>query len=224
MAKSLTTSELVEQCRVEATRYQQTHQSDQTYGFELFRRALAEGDEVAWAAIYAQYENLVAKWVQAYLARLSLDASADDFVNEAFTRLWRYGTISETAERLDELGKCLSYLKKCAWSAIEDHRRWQEKDALSRGEELGNYWNLAGNEVVPEDQVAKDEMLAQLREVLAKIIQTEQECLVAEESWVYNQPPRQIQACYPEHFTSVKEVRQIKHNLLKRLKRSLNHS
>jgi RNA polymerase sigma factor (sigma-70 family) len=224
MAKSLTISELVEQCRAEAARYQQTRQSDQTDCFELFRRALAEGDEVAWAAIYAQYENLVAKWVQAYLARLSLDASAEDFVNEAFARLWRYGTISETAEQLDELGKCLSYLKKCAWSAIEDHRRWQEKDALSRGEELGNYWNLAGNEVVPEDQVAKDEMLAQLREVLAKIIQTEQECLVAEESWIYNQPPRQIQACYPEHFASVKEVRQIKHNLLKRLKRSLNHS
>ena len=224
MAKSLTISELVERCRTEAKRYRQTQQLDQTYGFELFRRALAEGDEAAWAAVYAQYENLVAKWVQAYLARLSLEASAEDFVNEAFARLWRYGTIPETAEQLDEIGKCLSYLKKCAWSAIEDHRRWQEKDALSRGEDLDNHWDLAGNEIVPEDQVAKDEMLAQLGRVLAKIIQTEQECLVAEESWIYDQPPRQIQARYPEHFTTVKEVHQIKHNLLKRLKRCLNSS
>lgn len=222
MERSLTVSELAEQCGAEAERYRQTGQSDETYCFELFRQALVDRDEAAWRAIYAQYQSLVARWVYAYAAAFPLDKALEDFVNEAFARMWQYGVKPETAEKLDGLGKCLSYLKKCAWSSVEDHRRWQDKDALAKGETLDNWREQAAPASPPEDQVERDESLAELRRALEETLQSREERLVAEESWVYGQTPRQIQARYPETFASVEVVSQTKRNILKRLRRKLN--
>jgi hypothetical protein len=60
-----------------------------------------------------------------------------------------------------------------------------------------------------------------LKQVLSQTIQTHEERLVAEESWVYGLTPRQIQARYPETFATTELVSQIKHNLLKRIQRRL---
>ena len=220
MVKSLTVLELAERCQVESERYRQTRQSDETVCFELFRRALVEHDEAAWRAIYTQYENLVTSWVRAYASSLP-DKEPEDFVNEAFARMWQYGVKPETAEQLDGLGKCLAYLKKCAWSSIEDHRRWQDRDALPKAEVLDDWLKADGSARSPEDQVERDEFLAELRRALDETLQNNEERLVAEESWVYAQTPRQIQADYPETFATVQEVSQVKRNILRRLQRKL---
>ena len=222
MIESLTVLELAEHCRAEAERYRQTGQSNETYCFELFHRALVERDDAAWRAIYAQYQSLVARWVYAYAAALPLDKALEDFVNEAFARMWQYGVKPETAEKIDGLGKCLSYLKKCAWSSVEDHRRWQDKDALAKGASLDDWRQLTAAAPSPEDQTEHNEFLAELRRALEETLQSGEERLVAEESWVYGQMPRQIQARYPETFASAEVVSQTKRNILKRLRRKLN--
>jgi RNA polymerase sigma factor (sigma-70 family) len=220
MIESLSIPELAEHCQAEADRYRQTGQSDETYCFELFRLALVERDEAAWHAIYTQYEGLVAHWVHAYASGF-FDKEPEDFVNETFARMWQYGVRSETAEKLDGLGKCLAYLKKCAWSSVEDRRRWQDKDALSKGERLDDWREQGAPALSPGDQIERNELLAELRQALAETLQTSQERLIAEESWGYGQTPRQIQARYPETFASVEAVSQAKRNILKRLRRRL---
>ncbi len=221
MIESLTVLELAEHCQTEAERYRQTRQSDETYCFELFRLALVERDEAAWRAIYAQYEGLVARWVHVYTASLS-DKEPEDFVNEAFARMWQYGGRPETAGKLDGLGKCLAYLKKCAWSSVEDSRRRQDKDALAKGVTFDNWQEQDAPAPSLEDQAERDELLAELRQALEDTLQTREEHLVAEESWVYGQTPRQIQARYPETFVNVEGVSQIKRNIVKRLRRRLS--
>jgi DNA-directed RNA polymerase specialized sigma24 family protein len=202
-------------------RYRRSQQCDEAYCVELFRRALIEHDEAAWHALYVQYENLVNSWVRAYADSFQ-DKHPEDFVNEAFARMWQYGIKPNTAERLDGLGKCLAYLKKCAWSSVEDHHRWREKDALSNAKSLGDWLDLHGAERSIEDSVVWEEIMAQLRHLLEETVHTNEDRLVAEESWVYAQTPREIHSRYPEIFASADDVSRLKHNILKRLQRRID--
>lgn len=222
MIETLSIEQLAERCRKEAERYRREQKSDGQYCFELFRLALHQQVEAAWAAIVVQYRKLVLRWVNQYLGSGN-DVSEDpeSFVNEAFTRMWQYGCQPQTAQNLDTLGKCLSYLKRCVWSAVEDHRRWQQKDSLSRTVDLETIIEVPLPHTSVADAVEQRDQLARLRQVLLENLQSDAERIVAEETWVYDQAPRQIQARYPEAFATVAEVSQTKRNILKRLKRKL---
>jgi hypothetical protein len=49
--------ELARRCRQESERYLAGRSHDETYCFELFRRAIFDHDQAAWQAIYAQYQT-----------------------------------------------------------------------------------------------------------------------------------------------------------------------
>jgi len=215
MEQRLTISKLAERCWAETERYKQTRQSSQGACFELFRLALVERDEAAWEVIYRQYQALVTYWVSNYSRFSHTDEEAPFFVNEAFTRMWQYGSRPPIASQLDVLDKCLSYLKLCVGSAIEDYLRRKKKDALTTAVSLQDHEG-------PLLSVGFHEpLLPELNQVLEETIQDERERLVAEESWTYDLAPRQIRAHSPDNFATVEEINQIKRNLIKRLRRKL---
>ncbi len=216
MAKSLTIFQLAERCQAESVRYKQSGRSDESYCLELFRKALTEQDGAAWDAIYAQYQLLVATWIQSYSRFTATGEEADFFVNEAFFRMWKRASESETFEKLDSLGKYLIYLKLCARSAIEDFLRRKTKDALAAAVPWEDFDRPAP---AADAQLELASMLRELGRVLDEVIQDDRERLVAEESWVYGLSPRQIQARRPEIFGSVAEVNPVKRNIIRRLKR-----
>jgi hypothetical protein len=218
MLTSLTVSELARHCQAEARRYQQTRESDEIYCFELFRRAVTQQDGIAWQAIYSQYTVLVATWVHRYSRFPQTGEEADFFINEAFTRLWRSGSNMEAETRPDSLGKYLSLLRLCVWSAIEDHLRKIKRDSLREALPLEDFDRPVSG---VEAQVERTLSAEALRELLREVVQDEWEQRVAEESWLYDFAPRQIQARHPQLFATVEEVNQIKHNLIKRLRRKL---
>lgn len=218
MVKSLTISELAEQCQSAVRRYQQSGQSDEIYCFELFRRALLEQDEAAWQAIHSQYQTLVIFWVRNYSRFSQTGEEADFFVNGAFARLWQSGSKAETAAKLDSLGKCLRYLKLCVWSTIEDYLRTRAGDALEKSIPLEDYdWPSPEAETHGEHRLS----LSELRQTLWETVQDNREHVAAEESWVYGFTPQQIQQRHSEIFATAEEVSQTKKNILKRLRRRL---
>lgn len=216
MIETLSILQLAERCQEEAVRYQRTQQSDPTYCFELFQRALTQHVEAAWSAIVVQYEALVMRWAYEYGVG-DLDEEPAAFVNEAFARMWQYGRKAETTAQLDSLGKCLSYLKKCVWSAVEDYRQRQRQALLvDDWHKLGPAQPLLPG---PEERDGLEETRQVVRQALAETVQNETERRVAELTWIYDLKPRQIQAAYPDQFISAAEVSQIKKNILKRLQR-----
>ena len=217
---SLTIDDLIDGCRNEAQRYLQTGQSDETFCFELFRRALVERDEAAWHAVYSVFQGHVRSWIHKHGGFFS-DDDPEDFLNEAFARLWQYGGRPETARQLNNLGKCLRYLELCAVSAIQDYQRRRAKDALSKAASLEDMQVADDSANSPKDQVERDDARAVLQRALEEILQDDRERLVAEESWIYDRAPRQIRARYPQLFATVANVSQIKRNILKRLQRKL---
>jgi hypothetical protein len=66
--KQLTLVSLAYRCRRESERFQRGLSSDASYCYELWRRALEERDEEAWAFVYAQYERLLISYVRRHPA------------------------------------------------------------------------------------------------------------------------------------------------------------
>lgn len=216
MTSSLTVSQLAECCQAEGKKYQQTGQSNEVYCLELFRRALVEQNQMAWHAIYVQYQALVAAWVHGYSRFSETGEEVDFFVNEAFARFWQYRTKPAKTDKFDTLGQYLRYLKLCAWSAIEDYHRKQRKDALLAAVALEDYNSLEKTTDKPAESPAWSK---NLKQALDETLKDGQEYLVARESWIYDLAPRQIQVRHPNIFASAGQVSQIKRNIIKRLRR-----
>ncbi len=188
---------------------------------ELFHRALAQQDQQAWEAIYLEFSRMVQGWVYTYSRFRDTDEPASYFVNEAFARLWKFGSCHAQAGRFEALSSYLQFLKMCVGTAIEDYLRKTDKDALRRA-------------AYPLDKDGKEEFSMPLsdippewsflvKDVQQALLETTQEDklerLVAEGAWVHGLSPRDIQAEHPDLFCGADQVSQIKSNILRRLKR-----
>ncbi len=213
----LSISDLAKRCQAETERFKQTRQSNEIYCLELFHRALLQQDENAWAAIYCQYQPLVASWVYQYSRFTQTGEPADFFVNEAFARLWQSGGQPDKTTHFDGVASCLKYLKLCVGTSIEDYLRHQQKDALVLSVALEDYDRP---ELAADNALEHTMLLAELMQLLDETLQDERDHLVAEESWQYHLAPRQIQSRHPDIFVTADEISQIKRNILKRLKRN----
>src|SRR5689334_9517663 len=57
-------------------------------GYELFRRAIEERDEQAWAESIARYRRLLISWARRCIAKATLSECCEDIADYAFTRAW----------------------------------------------------------------------------------------------------------------------------------------
>jgi RNA polymerase sigma factor (sigma-70 family) len=180
--------------------------------YELFRRALLEQDQEAWAAIYRQYERLVHSWV----GPTQLDG--DGLVNDAFRRFWQ-AMSPERFSTCPSLSALLAYLRHCARSALYDairrtERRQAAEMALDRWQALQDR---------PRSLTLSDNLLEtiagqQIQEyVLARLDAQEQ--LVFEASFEWHLKPRHIATEWPQLFSGAQEVSRIKERILRRLGR-----
>lgn len=185
----------------------------------LFKLALADSNQAAWLAICMEFSSMVYAWVYAYPSFQQANEEASYFVNDAFARLWQYGSPLAQGKQFIHLGDYLQYLKRCVWSALEDHQRKLQKDAL---------WQR----VYPDSRMLEMEKLAQPQpdnrspdtHELVKLVRelTQEnplERIVAEETWFYDLPPRSIQERHSAQFATIAEVNQVKRNILRRLQR-----
>ncbi|MEZ4726377.1 MAG: hypothetical protein R3E79_04505 [Caldilineaceae bacterium] len=86
--RSLSLANVAYHCRQESERYFRRQANDSTYCYELFRRAILERSDVAWALIYDQYTPQVAGWVKSHSSYDSSGEEVGYFVNRAFEKMW----------------------------------------------------------------------------------------------------------------------------------------
>jgi DNA-directed RNA polymerase specialized sigma24 family protein len=190
---------------------------DSDPGYELFRRALGERDEQAWAAVYAQYRGLVLSWVRQHPAA-RLDGDDDYLANRAFERLWT-AIGPERFAGFPTLPAVLRYLKLCVHSVILDERRAAR---LERGLMVLDGLEAA-NAPSPHD-VARDvldqESGRALLRAMADEAEGEAERQVLVLSFVRDLRPREVFAVRPDLFATVGDVYRVKRNLIERLRSS----
>jgi RNA polymerase sigma factor (sigma-70 family) len=215
--QSMPVDDLARRCAQETDLYFSHHDYDPSYCFELFRRAICNTDERALAAVIGQYQPLVARWVDRWVARHpdfpSVNEEAQDFIAQAFERFW----LSFTPAKLDKsqsLAAVLSYLQMCVNGAITD--AWRKLRRLQLEQETrDDDREISESKPTPEELVQKDEFWRLIKQKSKDL----KEYTVIYASFSLALSPREILAEYPELFSSIKEIYQYKANLLERLER-----
>jgi DNA-directed RNA polymerase specialized sigma24 family protein len=181
--------------------------------YELFRRAILDGDEEAWALIYSRYRSLLNAWAAQSTVRAHEYAECADIADQALARAWAALTPDRFAA-FPSLAKLLSYLHACVETTAIDKARAQvsrERLALHLGADVP---------ATPEQTVLAERDRATFWRTVSALAATPAERVVLVESFVYGRPPREICARHPQMFGTARRVSNVKHKLFVRLQRN----
>jgi DNA-directed RNA polymerase specialized sigma24 family protein len=212
---------VADRCAEETGRYFLAQPSDPSPCFELFRRALGDGSQLAWEAVFQQYHALVRSWVARRLETRDHD-EIQDYVNRAFERMWA-AVPKAKFERFNDLRAVLAYLKMCAHSAIvEDARRANLLDRAVTLDDLSG--GAEGDSPAPADTqtervVLSHEARSSVREAVNARLQDEKERLVVHCLFELDLKPKAIYAQFPDVFHDVREIYLVRQVVLERLSR-----
>ena len=202
--------ELAHRCAEEMVRYRREGWYDPQYCYELFRCALVQRREEAWAAIYEQYHRLVYHW----LGHTSEDS--DILVNHVFDRFWRALT-PERFPDFDSVKALLGYLKRCAQGVAIDARRKEERRE-ARNAALVQMERAAARRVSDLSKVLDDIVSEQLYAHVTQALRGKEERLVFRATFEWEMKPAQIAARWPNTFDDARHVSRIKERILRRLR------
>ena len=208
MIHTLTVSEVARRCGEETTRYLRGEPRDDRFCFDLFRRAVVEGDEEAWAAVLAQYRGTLRHWLGGW------QEDVDDGVIAAFERFWR-AVSPEKFARFASLPAVLQYMKMCAHTVKIDLQRASQLTALEQT--LDDAPDLPAAGRIDELVASKVDAVAFWREV-ACILVDEREQRVIYLSYAIGLTPRAICERHAGEFPGVQEVYRLKRVALDRLR------
>jgi hypothetical protein len=208
-AQQMTLHDLRRRCAEETARFFRGGTPDNAYCFELFRRALHDGDEQAWQLIYAQYEPEAVGWVRRHPQFELTGEDVDFFVNQAFASMWKAWT-PDHFERFPNLPALLSYLQSCVATSILQYMR--RVPDVTEDEPLDS----AAATPAPAPQPYWREEFWRL---VSERLNDEKELVVLEYQFVLDLKPREIYAQFPKMFSDVREVYRTRDNILRRLRR-----
>lgn len=221
--RQLNLDTVIQECHAES---RQERQRESGYCFELFRRALEEGDQAAWAAIVAQYRQLMLSWIYGYRAVDFTPDEAETTAYEALERFWR--TLSARApdvtSRFAHVGALLKYLNQCVIATILDQQRRAQRGA--RLVERLQVDATALQPIAPDtdalERLCQAEQVAQVRQWVQTHVTDPHEQLVLRLSFEQALTPAQIAQQYPQQFADAQAVRRLKERILKRARRGLS--
>lgn len=214
---------VIEECHAES---RQERQYESGYCFELFRRALEEGDQAAWTAIATQYRQLMLSWIYSYRGVAFTPEEAEVIAYEALERFWR--TLSARApdvtSRFGHVGAFLKYLNQCVIATMLDQQRRTQRSARLIERLQANA--IALQPVAPDTDVlarlCQAEQVAQVRQWVQLHVTDPHEQLVLRLSFEQALTPAEIAQRYPQQFVDAQAVRRLKERILKRARRGLS--
>jgi DNA-directed RNA polymerase specialized sigma24 family protein len=181
-------------------------------GYEIFRRAIVDSDEMAWVEGIARYRALLVLWASRSVPMASISERGEDIADQAVSRAW--ATLSPVCfERFPTLAAVLAYLRTCVTTTIIDCARGEQV----RARQAQAF--EAGDIATPEQIIMAHHDQQALWKIVLANVQSELERVVLIETFVYDQPPRAILTRYPQLFASANDVYNTKRNLFERLKR-----
>ena len=206
---------LVRRCVVESERFYRGQPHDTRFSYELFRRALVEGNDVAWEHIYTHYSPLVESWIRRSGAFASSGESSEFFVGPAFTRFWR--AIADRFDQFPTLASLLHYLQLCAGCVVIDSVRAQSWAEMLPEEAIPfGYAPHTSPDEEAMERVSREEFWSYINDQL----NGEAERVVVFSSYVLGLKPGDIYNDRQDLFGSVNDVYNVKRNVLGRLSRN----
>ena len=218
---------LATSCQEQSNRYFAQQTFNPRYCYELFRRAILQRDDEAWAAVYRQYTPLVKSWIikNSLWATVQSRTELDEAINRIFAKMWRCIT-AEKFEKFNDLAALLRYLQMCVHSELVDiHRveaRYKVEDrpaATDDDDDNRDEYDQRQTAVSAEQEATASDSRQQVWRLISERLNNEKEQRVVYGMFVLAQKPKQVQSQYPHLFPSAKDVSRTKENLIMRLRR-----
>jgi len=206
---------LCAEARAQEAHFVRGEPSQDAAGVELFRRAIAENDDEAWAAVVCLYRGLLLAHAGRQVIRKLVGEDGAFCVDRAFQRFWQ-ATHGRGIHEFQDLASILTYLKMCLASVLLDEARARRRQACISIDALSPEASVSGD---PSAGILADLGRRELWAVIASELRTDPERLVARLSFVVGLSPREICARHPQHF-AVADVYRLKRNMIDRLRRS----
>ncbi len=213
--RGLSLAALLGRCQEESARFQRQEASDDRFCLELMRRAICDRDELAWAAVLAQYDPLVRAWLRQHPARQPAGESDDFWANRVFERLWQHLGPAEFPT-FPHLGALLRYLKTCVHGVLIDAARAQQTRLRAADRDRATP-SIAVEEAA---RVVEELSGEALWAAIVAELKPGAELAVARCCFVEGLMPREVRARHPELFATVGDVHRIKRNVIERLRRN----
>jgi hypothetical protein len=109
----MTVDDLAQRCAQETDFYFNHKNYDSKYCFELFRRAIRNRDGQAWGLVMLQYQPLVTRWVDRWMSKhpdfSQFNEETQDFVAQAFERLWVSFTPAKLEKSQNLAANCIAF-------------------------------------------------------------------------------------------------------------------
>ena len=236
--RSLSLDDLIQRCHSETVRYLRTHQTgEDCYCLELFRRAVQDHNENAWAFIYTAYsteeflgEHYILKWVRSWLNGRHGATIRSAFTEEEIVQeVWLRFSNSEAARtfNFETMSQLMSYLRRLINNFIMDVARRRAPQIIESATELEAAHIEQMIRTVPDQRATDvDSLMAEhesledlLRQIGDQIITNDSEWLVFRSYFLERLPPRKLYALHPGVFTPG-EVEIIRTRLVRRLRKS----
>lgn len=229
--------QLTAQCQAQTLAYLRTKElGDDRYCLELFRRAVQDDDQGAWAFIYTFYsteeflgEHYVLKWVRSWLngrygSIIRAYYTEEEMVQEIWLRFMR----SEAAKAFafSDMRHLMAYLRRLVNNyALDVARRKTPEIVNHSAQDAGDALDQLLSSIPDSQEGIEARMVNQeaigslLREIVGEIVVTEQEMLVFRGYFMEELPPRRLYELYPATFAKG-EVETIRTRLTRRLRRT----
>jgi len=194
-------------CLRELNHYHRGEPYTDIYGVELFRRAITQDDQEAWAAVQHCFGGMVRGWFRCHPSRETACRleSEDHYVALAFERFWQSAALSQRVE-FNRLSAALQYLRASLQGAILDTLR--------------DYYARPGGVSLPESGEPRVEDSTDSREVwdtLKTILSNSREQRLAYLLFQSGLKPREIVSYCPQEFSDVHEIYRLRCNIMDRL-------
>jgi DNA-directed RNA polymerase specialized sigma24 family protein len=194
--RNRTVEELTAACSEETTRFYRTSQSNSPSCYELFRRALDDHDQKAFAAIFRIYERQVLSWITRHPVFWLTNCAREDYASVAFSRFY-FALDGNIASDFPSVDKILSYLKSCVHTAI--YQEYRKQKTKIEEHPIDEYQLSAPP---PDSAPEFDDLWAHLCALIPDgVDQVLMRCAFVEQL-----KPHVIAAEYPEHWESARDV------------------
>lgn len=208
---TMSLTELMGYCTREMSKYRRKEPSDDRYCLEVFRRAVVQHDDEAWAMLQRQYSESIRIWLgrHPYREAALRHEVEQNYIDDTFRRFWQ--AMNEQTMAFATLAGALSYLRLCLHCAIMDTLRSFSRSNVDVIPEQGH-----PDEPHAEDRYHEDE----LWEVIQSILPGEKERRVAYLHFHCNLKPREIIRFLPGEFVNEDEIYRLKRNIMERIMRN----
>ncbi|SRR5579883_198281 len=202
---------LTDYCIREMGKFRRKELSDDKYCLEIFRRAVDNKDNDAWAALQRLFSDNIRVWLGCHSHReVALRHEVEQtYIDDTFRRFWQ--AVSDQSLSFSTLGSALSYLRLCLHCAIMDTLRTHSRRHIEPIPDHGH-----PDEPQVEDRYHENE----LWEAIKSILPSEREQRVAYLHFHCNLKPREIVRYCPGEFKGEEEIYRLKRNIMERILRN----